>query len=257
MIRPVRMKAESTPQFGQQGRQSASQLFAPQTLLLTALMLVLAIVIGAPQNPFSVGTVVVLILALSLGLGLSLRRVLLRSLFVIPVAGFFALAMPLRYVGQWELSAFGSAYASHWPELVNLILTPWLCLLVMLSLAELCSQGDLLCALERLHLPRALTLLLNFMYRYVGLLRHQLLSMHRALVARAPGLTRRKQVLLYGNIGGNMLIRAYDRGERIHAAMSARGFTGILPRPQCRRFGKNDVMLLCLFAVFSTALVLV
>ena len=42
--------------------------------------------------------------------------------------------------------------------------------------------------------------------------------------SRGWGLVR-----LYGNLAGNLFIRAYERGERIHAAMLSRGYDGVLP----------------------------
>jgi cobalt/nickel transport system permease protein len=37
--------------------------------------------------------------------------------------------------------------------------------------------------------------------------------------------------VLYGSLGGNLFVRAYERGEQVYAAMLARGYTGTLPAP--------------------------
>jgi len=180
----------------------------------------------------------------------------LQSLLVIPVAGAISLFYPLRFTADWQWASLATAYADNWQAMLQLIITPWLCVLVMMLLVHTSTRSDLLFGLERLRLPRVLVLMLSFMYRYVDVMRVQLRSAHRSLVSRAPALSKRRQVLLYGNLAGSMIIRAYDRGERIHAAMLSRGFTGTLPSLEERRIKTTDVVLLAAAALFAVALIL-
>jgi cobalt/nickel transport system permease protein len=141
--------------------------------------------------------------------------------------------------------------------MVTLIVTPWLSVLVMMLLVMTTPQADLLYALQRLHLPKVFILLLSFLYRYVDVMRSQLRAAHRSLISRAPSLGPYRRVALYGNLAGSMLIRAYDRGERIHAAMLSRGFDGTLPRLSSQRIKASDVALIAITVLFSAALILV
>jgi cobalt/nickel transport system permease protein len=61
---------------------------------------------------------------------------------------------------------------------------------------------------------------------------------------------------LYGNLAGNLFIRAYDRGARIQAAMMSRGFDGRLPTAEVLRFGVADAALMTLVAMTAVAVAL-
>ncbi len=228
----------------------------PQSKLLGAVIMVVGIVVSAPHTAFSAGAVVLLVSALAIIAEARIGQMLLRSLVVLPVAGMLSLFYPLRFVAELTPAAFVTAYATYWQPMLALIVTPWLCVLVMMFLMEICTQEDILYAMECLHLPHILVLLLTFMFRYVDVMRYQLRASRRALVSRAPGLSARRQVMLYGNLAGSMLIRAYDQGERIHAAMLSRGYTGILPRLRSERMAVPDAIFLVCTIVFACGLLL-
>lgn len=228
----------------------------PQAKLAAAVILVLGIVLGAPHSVFTALSVVALVLLAAFITEAKIVRILIRSLVVIPLAGMISLFYPLRFAGEWTAPGLADAYAANWQPMLQLIVTPWLCVLVMMLLIHLTPRVDLLYALERLRLPRILVMMLSFMYRYVDVMRAQLHAAHRALESRAPLLSRRRQVLLYGNLAGSMLIRAYDRGERIHAAMLSRGYNGILPQAELFRLQGKDALLITCASLFAIALVL-
>lgn len=229
----------------------------PAARILAAIILVVGIVVTAPQTLFTGASIVALVLLLGFIAEVSLARMLLHSLIVIPIAGMISLFYPLRFAADWQWASLAAAYGSHWQAMLQLIATPWLCVLVMMLLAHTTPRAQLLAGLERLRLPRILVLLLSFMYRYVDVMRNQLRTARRALESRAPALGRRKQVQLYGNLAGAMLIRAYDRGERIHAAMLSRGFAGALPQTQTARVSSGDALLVAGSTLFVVALILV
>jgi len=235
---------------------NAADQLAPHAKILAAVIAVLGIVLSAPHIPLAVASVIAIVLLLGFIAQASIRRMLLQSLLVIPIAGAISLFYPLRFVADWQLTSLAAAYAANWQPMLQLIITPWLCVLVMMLLVHSSTRSDLLFGLERLRLPRVLVLMLSFMYRYVDVMRAQLRAAHRSLVSRAPALSKRRQVLLYGNLAGSMIIRAYDRGERIHAAMLSRGFTGTLPSLQEQRITTRDVLLLGATTLFAAALIL-
>jgi len=228
----------------------------PWAKILAAIVLVVAIVLSAPHGPITIVGVVVLVVLLGFIAEASIKRILLHSLIVIPIAGMISLFYPLRFTADWQGASIVAAYAANWQPMLQLIITPWLCVLVMMLLVHTTTRAQLLVGLERLHLPRILVMMLSFMYRYVDVMQSQFRSVHRSLVTRAPALSKRKQVLLYGNLAGSMLIRAYDRGERIHAAMLSRGFTGTLPSAHASRVQSSDILLLTGTVLFSAALIM-
>ncbi|MCL2807256.1 MAG: energy-coupling factor transporter transmembrane protein EcfT [Coriobacteriia bacterium] len=236
--------------------KSQAHKLAPQVKILAATVLVFGIVLSAPHTAFTVASIAGLVLLLGFIAQASIRKILLGSLVVLPIAVMISLFYPLRFVGEWQWASITAAYLAHWQPMLQLVITPWLCVMVMMLLAHTTTHAQMLFGLERLRLPRVLVMMLSFMYRYVDVMKNQLQAAHRALVSRAPTLSRRKQVLLYGNLAGSMLIRAYDRGELIHAAMLSRGFSGVLPVAQAPRIEVKDILLAAGATLFAAALIM-
>jgi cobalt/nickel transport system permease protein len=79
-------------------------------------------------------------------------------------------------------------------------------------------------ALGRLGTPRLFVAQLLFLYRYAFVLGGEASRMGTARMLR--GGTGSPALAVYGSLAGHLLLRAFDRAERIHRAMLARGFDG-------------------------------
>jgi cobalt/nickel transport system permease protein len=88
---------------------------------------------------------------------------------------------------------------------------------------------DLLRGLERLRVPPVLTQIAAFMVRYLEVIAGEVGRQRRAMTARGydPRWLWQLRALTAGL--GVLFIRSYERGERVHAAMLARGFDGRIP----------------------------
>ena len=88
---------------------------------------------------------------------------------------------------------------------------------------------DLLRGLERLRAPRLLTQIAAFMVRYLEVIVGEVGRQRRAMTARGydPRWLWQLRPLTAGL--GVLFVRSYERGERVHAAMRARGFDGTMP----------------------------
>lgn len=105
-----------------------------------------------------------------------------------------------------------------------------LCLLLLNLLTLTTSVPALLQALVQLRVPPLLVAILASMYRYIGVLIDEFSAMRQAATSRNLMVSsRRRQRGILGNVFGSLFIRTLDRGDRIHQAMVARGYTG-LPR---------------------------
>lgn len=94
-------------------------------------------------------------------------------------------------------------------------------------------------ALQRLGMPEGLTRLLLFTVRYFEVFRRELERLRRTLRCRGfvPGLNLHT-LRTYGYLVGMLLVRAFERAERVVQAMRCRGFTGrfpVLPAQPLRR----------------------
>lgn len=91
---------------------------------------------------------------------------------------------------------------------------------------------DLLAGLTRLRVPGAIVGIIGFMFRYLDLIVDELARMRRAMVARCHDPRWLWQARPIASSAGSLFVRTYERGERIHDAMIARGFTGAMPHPE-------------------------
>lgn len=137
------------------------------------------------------------------GAHVNYRRLFCLSLWALPFAGMVALFSPMR-------------------EVAGILLRAVLSLQTILLLIETTGFRPLCNALERLKVPRLLTSQLLLIYRYLSLLLTEMLTMHRAVMARGYG-RRRLSVRLWTILAGQLLLRSLDRATRVHQAMLARG----------------------------------
>lgn len=89
----------------------------------------------------------------------------------------------------------------------------------------------LLRGLERLRLPALLTQIATFMVRYLEVIAGEFARQRTAMTARGYDPRWLWQARPVAVSAGALFVRAYERGERVHSAMLARGYTGTLPRP--------------------------
>lgn len=97
-------------------------------------------------------------------------------------------------------------------------------------------------ALSHLHVPDKLTHLLLFTVRYLDVLHREYLRLRAAMKARGfrPRLDRHTYRSL-GYLVGMLLVRSFDRAERILAAMKCRGFRGHFFILEHFAFGRRDL----------------
>lgn len=96
-------------------------------------------------------------------------------------------------------------------------------------------------ALEKLGMPKVFAVQLLFLYRYIFVLTDEGVRTARARQLRTFG-GRGFGMRQFGSLVGHLLLRTWDRAERIHMAMLARGFAGTFhtTRPQ-GRFGRPEL----------------
>jgi len=81
---------------------------------------------------------------------------------------------------------------------------------------------------------------LLFLYRYLVLLGEETGRLLRARELRAFG--RPLGLAEFGTLAGHLLIRTWQRAERVYMAMLARGFTGSFPTRRAQRFASRDTL---------------
>ena len=90
---------------------------------------------------------------------------------------------------------------------------------------------DIIRGLSILHVPALFISITTFMIRYLELITDELGRMRVAMTSRGYNPRWISQARPIASSAGALFVRSYERGERVHAAMLARGFTGEMPMP--------------------------
>ncbi len=201
---------------------------APNVKIAALFVFVAAVVVTPTQAvwAFGIHAAVLFVAVGSAGLpaGFFFRRLSIEIPFVV-----FALAMPFMStgprieVGPWALSVAGLWGA--W----NVVAKATLCVGASVVLSATTEVADILAGFERLRAPRLLTAIAGFMVRYIEVVVGDVGRVRTAIAARLGGRRRLGEASTLATVSGTMFVRSYERGERIHQAMLARGYDGTIP----------------------------
>lgn len=152
-------------------------------------------------------------------------RVAMRSLWVLPLILLIGIFNPI--IDNEPCRVVGSVTLSRgWVSFIALTLRALLAIQALLALVMSIGFYDVCRALDSLGCPKTLTTQLVMLYRYLGVVMEEALTMHRAREAR--GFGRRSYPLrMWGTFVGQLLLRSLRRSRRINAAMEARCFSGV------------------------------
>jgi cobalt/nickel transport system permease protein len=110
------------------------------------------------------------------------------------------------------------------------------------------SFPDVLHALERLRAPKLLVLIAAFMYRYLFTIVDEVQRMRAALSARGYAPRHALQAQAIGRVATALFLRTYERAERVHLAMLARGWRQTMPRLDVLAYTRADALFLTALA---------
>ncbi len=203
----------------------------PRVKLVTAMAFILFIISTEPRSFTAFALYGVLIVSLVLLSKVPLVFVFKRSLVVIPFVLMIAIFIP--FVKEGEIAggySFGSLRITVTYDgltiLWNVLIKSYLSILCMILLSTTTKISNLLKALESMKVPRIITMILSFMYRYSFVLVGELLTMKRAKDSRTVGGSTFSQRRALASMVGALFLRSYQRGERVYLAMASRGYDG-------------------------------
>jgi cobalt/nickel transport system permease protein len=108
---------------------------------------------------------------------------------------------------------------------------------------------DMLRALQEMRVPRIFILFLAFLYRYGAVLGRETMKLERGWKAHYYGRLRRNPWRVLGHLLSALLIRSYERAERVYAAMLSRGFSLSGPALHVLHFSLWDALLVGLSGI--------
>jgi cobalt/nickel transport system permease protein len=207
---------------------------APEAKLVAAVLFVFAVAMTPREAVWAF-----VIYAAALGTIIAVARlpvrfVLARLLVVVP---FIAFAFLVPFIASGErIEVLGIAVSRDglW-GMWNIVAKATIGATVSIVLAATTEIPEMLRGMAVLKAPAPLTAIAMFMVRYLELVAGELGRMRVAMTARGYDPRWLWQARPIAASAGALFIRSYERGERVHAAMLSRGYTGTMPDLNRRR----------------------
>ncbi|TDO92172.1 cobalt/nickel transport system permease protein [Halanaerobium saccharolyticum] len=185
---------------------------------------------------------VILIISIKIDYKYILKRLVLLNLFICLIWFFIPFTFPGREiltVWQFSVSREGVLYALKITLRSNSII------LLMISLLSTSSVLDLIHAMSRLRIPPKLIYLLFFVYRYLYVIKNEFNTIHQAMLLRAfKAKTNLHTYKSYAYLIAVLLIKSYERSQKVYQAMICRGFKGSFIMIDHFELKQNDYLFL-------------
>lgn len=201
---------------------------APHVKIVALFAFVGAVVVTPTRAVWAFG-IHAAILAVAVGLAeLPLKFVLKRLSIEIPFV-VLALAMPFFGTGpRVDLGPLSLSVVGVWGAW-NVVAKATLSVGASVVLSSTTEVADILAGFDRLRSPRILTAIAGFMVRYLEVVAGEVRRVRIAIAARLGDGRRLGEAATLATVSGTMFIRSFERGERVHQAMLARGYSGAMP----------------------------
>lgn len=236
------------------GLRSPIHQLDPRAKLVGLVVLIVVCVTTPPDLYAAFAAYLGLELVLVLMSRLPWKHVLKRMLIVLPFILVVAVFLPFFSKGGGSYNLGPLTVSSHGLMVLwNVTIKSTVSVLAIILLSSTTPFPELLKGMERLRIPHLMTTLLSFMYRYIFVLMDELQRMRRARDSRGWSGKWLWQVKVIGHMIAALFLRSYERGERVYAAMLARGYDGGVRTIYLYDFGVMELGFVALVTLFPLA----
>ncbi len=201
---------------------------SPETKLVAVVAAVIVMAVTPRQEVVAFALYAVGALSVSALSGIGVRTYLKRLVVIIPFI-LFAVIVPFLSGGESvQVVGVSLSVDGLWATW-NILVKAGLGATMSIALSATTPVAELLHGMTRLRVPRLLVAIIAFMLRYIDVLVEQLGRMRRSMVARGHDPRWLWQIKPIASSAGALFVRSYERGERVHQAMLARGYSGVMP----------------------------
>jgi cobalt/nickel transport system permease protein len=171
--------------------------------------------------------------------GLPVCYVVKKVVMIIPLVLVIGIFNPvfdrevILKLGLFDISA-------GWLSLLSIIIRSTLTIGAAFILIGTTGFTSVCQALEQMGMPRVFATQLLFLYRYIFVLNDEGSRASRARELRAFG-KKGLDLRSFCSLTGHLLLRTWQRAERIHMAMLARGFAGRFPSQRTSCFSTTEL----------------
>ncbi|MFC1749496.1 cobalt ECF transporter T component CbiQ [Pseudomonadota bacterium] len=206
--------------------ESAIQRWDPRYKIVGLFTLIFSIALLKSIPLVMIGLVisVVLLLLSRIPLDFVYGGMKLVVIFLLP----FFLILPLSYPGETSFELLGMSFAMEGLRLSVLIVVKAIAIVLIAYAIFGSRRFDInMIALQHLKCPSVVVQMMLFTYRYIFLFLQEMRRMDTAMKARGfekkPNMYTLK---VMGGFVGTLLVRSFERTERIYKAMLSKGYNG-------------------------------
>ena len=153
---------------------------------------------------------------------------------------FFYGATPWFTISLWGFQLVGSVGGLSVFVVMMFRVIAGVSLILFLSMST--PANKLLLAASWFRVPKIFIELTLLVYRYVFVLIEEVVAIRNAQKVRLGYHNWRQSMNSLGILGGSLILRAYDRAERVFEAMVVRGYTGTMAINYQSKFGRKDYL---------------
>lgn len=223
---------------------------------IVAFVAITVIAVSAPLELWPVYVVCALALAaLALTARVGLGEIWRRGRWVLPLVLAVGIFVPLVRTGgtAHELGPL-TVHEAGLAVFATVAIKACIGVCSAVLLTATTSFPDVLSGLEAMRMPGVLVLIASLMYRYLYVIVEELGRMRAALGARAYRPRSALQAGAIGRLASALFLRSYERGERVHLAMLARGYRRRMPRLVPLRWTPTDGVVVAALAGLLVAI---
>lgn len=142
----------------------------------------------------------------------------------------FFIIMPLSYPGEPAFKVIGLPFAWEGLQIASLIFIKAVAIvLTTFSMFGTARFDVSMIALQHLKCPKIMVQMLLFTYRYTFVFIEEMRRMQIAMRARGFVIKSNLNTMhIMGNFVGTLLVRSFERSERVYKAMLSKGYQGEL-----------------------------
>jgi cobalt/nickel transport system permease protein len=213
---------------------SAVHRLAPEAKLAGLVVFVSAVAVTPRRNVSAIAVEAAAVLAVWAVSRVPVRILAGRMLVVLPVVAF-AVFVPFLGDGErTDVAGLSLSIDGLWATW-NIVAKAGIGAAASIVVSSTTTVAEILHGLTRLRLPKVLVAIVAFMIRYLALLADQLHRTRAAMTSRCHDPRWLWQARPIASSMGVLFVRSYERGERVHQAMLARGYDGTMPELGLRR----------------------
>ena len=214
-------------------------------------MIVISIAFSKIINPFQIISHAVIVFLIIRFSNIPLKTYLKRLTLDIPFI-LFALFLPFLSSGNndmvFTLFTF-EIYRTGLLEMFAILFKATAGLSMGIVLTATTTNIELIYGLQKLKVPPIIIAIMSFSIRYIDVFIDEFKRVKISMQSRGYIEKGIKTLLPIAYASGAMLIRGYERGERVYLSMISRGFTGVIELQDRDYKQSNYLLALTIFSI--------